>query len=635
MNNMLSVIVTSRNERFMPQTVEDLFRNAEEDIEVIVVLEGYWPEVYPEENENLRYIHFGRPRGLRGAVNAGVAIARGKYIMKTDGHCAFGPGFDRILKADCQPHWVCVPRRYSLDAENWCRKDKHPIDYLYCETPRDENNWEINVRVWNEKNYDQELQKLLIDDIFTFQGSCWFMHRDFFYELDLMDDVNYGTFRKEPQEITFKAWCSHYDDARVIRNKKTWYAHLHKGKQYGRGYNVNRADWRKGDEYLLNWTTDSAWDKQYKPFRWMIEKFDMPEWDTFDWSKYESQLQPFMVAVNKVLPKVMHTSERKMTRVYQNIDLPGIRVQNENRKYSKFWNEGKWRNFIEPLLPKDATDMTFVEMGCNAGLFLRMAKDYGFRNVVGIEKDNTPTKVGIEYRDAYGYDYKLLKRSLGGKFHEKGSFDFDELPFTDVTLLSTWHYYIDTNSWLKYLDMLWTRTRKVIVVSRPDVSHKHWVANSDLKSLNYYFRDWILEDMVTFVDPTNDPSPRNLFSVVYSSAADIERIPLSKIDNRESQDDTMYMAMMDLANKITIGDEFDLLSTDYYEAWKKRKSGKWSERGLRKFVKGKYENMLDVKNNGLKDPIVVDYQYRLCDGGHRLAMLKAMDYKYVNVRKTI
>ena len=606
----LSIVIPSRNEQFLSQTVDDVFSKAREEIEVIVVLEGYWPVPILADRPNLILIHRGVPRGLRGAVNDAVAIAKGKYIMKIDAHCLFDEGFDVKLKEDCEYNWISVPRRYSLDAENWCRKKKHPIDYLYVCLPVKENKFEINVKVWNEKNYDAELQKKLIDDIFTFQGSCWFMHRDYFYELELMDEYNYGTFRKEPQEISFKAWLS---GGRVIRNKKTWYAHLHKGRQYGRGYSPNRTDFRKGDAYLINWLSDSAWDKQTIPFKWLIDKFEMPNWESFDWSKWVKK-------------------EKRIVKLYQNIPLEGVVEQNANRKDSKFWNEGKWENFIAPLLSKNVTDSTFVEMGCNAGLFLKLAEDYGFRNVVGVEKDSTPVSEGLRYRDSIGYHYKMLKRTLGGQFGENGNFNIDELPIADYTIMSTFHYYIDINSWIKYLDRLKSKTRYVLIVSRPRMRRIHWRAYSSYEDLKVYFSDWEEMGIVDGVSSEGDPSPRNLFSVLFKSPV-LDRIALTDIDTREPKDNSMYVAMKDIAEQISSDDSIDPLKTEYYEKWLQRKEGRWAKRTINEFVLGKFNMMLDVKENGMKDPIILDQANRICDGGHRLAILEALGYESVIVRR--
>ena len=626
---MLSVIIPARNERFLQNTIDDVLDKAQGDVEVIAVLEGYWPDPPLKEDKRLIVLHNGVAKGLRGAVNSAVAVAKGEYIMKCDAHCMFGEGYDVILAADCEYDWVAVPRRYSLDAENWCRKNKHPIDYLWVECPmtQDKNkNRDLNVRVWGEKDRDPELQKLLIDDVFTFQGSCWFMHKDYFHQLELMDEENYGTFRKEPQEITFKAWLS---GGRVVRNKKTWYAHLHKGRQYGRGYRPSRSDWAKGDRYLNRWMIDAAWDKQTKPFRWMIEKFDMPGWENFDWDNagqfVDEDIEPKEV---KEEPK----KRRRVVRIYQNIPLEGVVWQNENRLESKFWNEGKWDNFIEPFLPDDCKDQALVDMGCNAGLFLKIAEDRGFRNIVGIEKDKTPVNEGLRYRDSIGYNYKILKRVLGGQFGESGTFDFDELPIADYTILSTFHYYIDINAWTKYLDRIRSKSRNIIIISRPKMKRLHWKAYSSLNDLICYFSDWDIVGVVDDVSPDGDPSPRNLFSVMFNNPL-LKRVPIENVVLRESTDDTMYVAMADLAKNVVENPGIDPFETDYYKRWCERKKGRWSNRTIRKFVKGKYDLMVDIIENGPKDPVIVDNRGRLCDGGHRLVLLKALGYKSVIVRE--
>lgn len=284
---MVSIVIPARNEQFLTQTIKDLLKNAEGEIEIIAVLDGYWPSVDEIVNDpRVIYLHKGESEGMRSGINDAVAISNGKYIMKIDAHCMVDKGFDVKLAADCEPDWVVIPRRYSLDAEKWERRDKSPIDSMYLSFPDDPNDFGgpgLNGKVWKDKGNRQK--EVLIDDEMSFQGSSWFMHKDYFYELELMDEENYGPFWNEAQEIGLKAWLS---GGRVVRNKKTWYAHLHKGSKYGRGYFLNKRDLIKGARFTKGWMTGSHWHKQSKPLSWLIERFwPVPTWNEegLDWLK--------------------------------------------------------------------------------------------------------------------------------------------------------------------------------------------------------------------------------------------------------------------------------------------------------------------------------------------------------------
>jgi len=74
----VSIIIPARNEIFLQKTVSDLLTKAEGNIEVIVILDGYWPTPQLIEDTRLKIIHRGKPTGMRAAINAGVAIAKGK-----------------------------------------------------------------------------------------------------------------------------------------------------------------------------------------------------------------------------------------------------------------------------------------------------------------------------------------------------------------------------------------------------------------------------------------------------------------------------------------------------------------------------------------------------------------------------
>jgi hypothetical protein len=130
--------------------------------------------------------------------------------------------------------------------------------------------WNERIRArLNKPEYD-------IDDNMAFQGSCWFMPKKYFERFGGMSEVGYGTFIGEPQEIGNKVWLS---GGRLIVNKKTWYAHLHKGSKYGRGYSVNGRELKQGNLYSVDYWYNNRWPERIHDIEWLIDKFwPVPSW---------------------------------------------------------------------------------------------------------------------------------------------------------------------------------------------------------------------------------------------------------------------------------------------------------------------------------------------------------------------
>lgn len=277
---MLSICIPSRNEPYLQKTILDILQKATSQIEIIVVLDGYWPpdnEIV--EDPRVHYIHFNQAKGMRNAINSAVSLSKGEYILKTDAHCLFAKGFDTQLVKDCHDDWVVVPRRYRLDPEKWLVTglDRPAIDYMYLAHPDDPSVWggrSLQGKEWREKNLDTALEKQKIDDLMTFQGSVWMMKRSYYDFLELMDEEHYGQFAKEAQEIGLKAWLS---GGKVIVDKNTSYAHWHKTD--GRGYSLSNKEFQKGSDYTARWVTEKIWHKQTRDFNWLIEKFSPPGWE--------------------------------------------------------------------------------------------------------------------------------------------------------------------------------------------------------------------------------------------------------------------------------------------------------------------------------------------------------------------
>lgn len=301
----VSAIVPSRNEQFLLPTVVDLLSKARGDVEVLVVLDGYWPNPPMPDDKRVKILHFGKALGMRHAINSAVHAATGDYLLKTDAHCMFDEGYDVKLQQDyLEDNWVLIPRRYPLDPEKWAfeeRKDhKYPIDYHYlCEPFEKHGDAVIGLHgtFWRERR--EQRKDILIDEEMASQGSCWFTSRKYWNYLGPLDESRYGCFWYENQEMSLKAWMS--GGAQMV-TKNTWYAHLWKGSRYGRGYSTRGMGHEDATEYTKwFWLTDQPFAGRVRNFRWLLERFwPVPTWpadlDTLFRRAHAEFRNPYQVA---------------------------------------------------------------------------------------------------------------------------------------------------------------------------------------------------------------------------------------------------------------------------------------------------------------------------------------------------
>lgn len=223
----VSIIIPSRNEKYIDKTVDDLFAKASGEIEVIVIVDGVSQFPLPKERPNLSFIYKATPEGLRPALKDASYKATGKYLMKVDAHTMVSEGYDEVLKNDFEDNWVVVSRYYALDPEKWVKvtdnhgRDSHN-DYYYLGCP-----W-VNHRRFNFldvpwRSRDKTRANIIIDETMTMQASLWFMTLDHFHNtLEDLDVNRFGTWSAEQQEIVFKTWLS---GGKIMINKNVWNAH--------------------------------------------------------------------------------------------------------------------------------------------------------------------------------------------------------------------------------------------------------------------------------------------------------------------------------------------------------------------------------------------------------------------------
>ena len=313
--------------------------------------------------------------------------------------------------------------------------------------------------------------------------------------------------------------------------------------------------------------------------------------------------------------------------VYQNIELNGIDIgEGQDKKYSKFCNEGKWDNFINPLLPEDCQERTFVEMGCNAGLFLKMAKEKGFDRVIGVEASRSAYKVGLEYKAQNGLNYEIMNQTIGEGF-------VYDLPMADVTVMSNFHYHLDFPNFYPLIDRMRFKTIYCLVVSAR-VTDAHWKPSWQMNAVRHYFKDWQEIKAVYPIEVENDPHSREeMYGILFKSP--LERVNISDIWNKK--DNGKYVGndipTNEFARQVIENESFDFMESNYYKAVYKMRESKWKEDKIIKFVKAKYDLMYSIKRGGLKSPIYLRLDNKIADGGHRKAMIEELGYKSIIARR--
>ena len=272
---MLSVVIPSRNELFLNKTIEDVLSKSVGDIEILPVLDGYEPDILID-NPKVKYIRlpYKDYTQKRQAINLAVSMAKGEYIMSLDAHCMMAKGFDEQLIKDHQPNWVQIPRRNRLDAENWALQaqcdDRPPIDYEYFMYPCKHGKDGLHGYKWDDRTLAR--WNIPIDDTMEFQGSCWFMTKEWFHKNNFMQIEGYTGWGQEAEQLGLTTWKN---GGAVKTNKNTWYAHLHKGPTYGRMYNMSKSSTKRCNAFSYDF-----WVRKNKDFFIsFIEKFmPIPNW---------------------------------------------------------------------------------------------------------------------------------------------------------------------------------------------------------------------------------------------------------------------------------------------------------------------------------------------------------------------
>lgn len=285
---------------------------------------------------------------------------------------------------------------------------------------------------------------------------------------------------------------------------------------------------------------------------------------------------------------------------------------------SAFWNEGKFEHFVVPFLPRDVSEMTFIDVGCNKGVFLKEAEKYGFKTVIGVDSDKLAVERGRSWAEQHARKYKIYLQEMEDCLND--------LPVADYTVLANTHYYFTINDWLDYLDRLQYKTRFVIIITAKKRRGNRCWARADLEGIRSYFKTWEEVGFTEGPSMEGDPHPRKLWGLCFKSPH-LDRVPIDSLDLGNYVQEGFY-------EELDEGKHYK--RTNYYRRLHtyRLKEHNWSEEKLDIWMEGRVKVYNDIKENGLLKPILTDEDSKILDGNHRCHMLQNLGYKTVIVRET-
>ncbi|MFA5036104.1 MAG: glycosyltransferase [Candidatus Izemoplasmatales bacterium] len=255
MSVRLSAVIPSWKDPLLIKTISSLLENSElgDSLEVIAVFDGYYPEFTLLQDPRVRYVHLGKNRGMRGAINAGVEVARGEFLLRTDEHCVFCKGYDKILTDSCQSNWIMTAKRFFLDPVEWKVMDLPPVEH---EKLVIQGGVKFAGQRWPER--DLEMKDTPISETMAMQGSMWVMPHEWWTKvIGELQTEGYGPLIQDSHEMIFKTWKA---GGKMMLNKNAWYAHKHRSfsRTHNNGTAENPANCDSGYAYALK-----VWEPYY------------------------------------------------------------------------------------------------------------------------------------------------------------------------------------------------------------------------------------------------------------------------------------------------------------------------------------------------------------------------------------
>lgn len=294
-----------------------------------------------------------------------------------------------------------------------------------------------------------------------------------------------------------------------------------------------------------------------------------------------------------------------MAKWYQNAIINGVAVP-ARRRYDT--SQHRWDTLIKPILPENGDHRLFLELGCNAGFYLRKASELGYQTL-GVEKSDT------FYKQA---QYWEREEPIGVRIEHADINDYD-IPVNYITLIAQVHYWLTPDELDRLMEKLWAKSLHVLVVSRHTKASVH-KSDPRREAVMDFFKDWTF-----LMSCLNDKHYGLLFKNPTLREYETHNLYINQPFMRSQKFKDAFEAYIDL---VLTKKRFNYGNTDY---WRYMRWRGFTQKLSR--AQTHYRMIKSVKRIGLTDPLIIGDHGILTDGNHRLMIAERMGIKRIICRK--
>lgn len=292
---------------------------------------------------------------------------------------------------------------------------------------------------------------------------------------------------------------------------------------------------------------------------------------------------------------------------YQNAVINGVAMPAQREHDT---SELRWQELIAPLVPMGGDGRLFLELGCNAGFYLRKARALGYR------------AVGVEKEPAFVEQALLWEREepAGVTIKAADMLEYD-IPACHVALLAHVHYWLESKELDDLLARLRERSLFLIVQGKHRGESK--IPPDRLQLLRRMAGDWLA---------ISQTRTKRHYAVLFRSPALFEmetnELYTARLAIATDQEREFFVTFEAFVRKVLAGKPFDHNQTSFAEYLRKQRLR------YREMLMWAYARLVeDVRENGVQTPLAVYRDcYRVQNGHHRLVIAKVLGIRHLICR---